>query len=118
MTIDHLIEKYKAIDDQLEDKINIEKDLFKIGTVDFYRSVIQDFIDDLQQLDDVKQDFICDYLIKVDEDNIPRCKVHAYCNPKGCKDREVNGKSSEPNIKQVTEADRLLFWQDGVEVAE
>lgn len=125
MTSQKLLEKYKALYERLGQSMDAENDKFKHGTLYLYREIVQDFIEDLTILAFDNQDFACDYLRNGESLNsMPRCLIRAYCDPRGCKDREVNtyrlmtkeqiaGKKimiSRPTQDQVES-----FWEDGDE---
>lgn len=124
MTINDVLVKWtyevnKLLNNKPDDAIGFNLAVLKADT-------INQVLDDLRQIEqEVSQDFACDYLRKGESLNsMPRCLIRAYCDPRGCKDREVNtyrlmtkeqiaGKKimiSRPTQDQVES-----FWEDGDE---
>lgn len=94
MTQQEILNKYKDKEAQLDQEIKAKSsDPIAHNLSKMYKDIINNFIKDLEQMQSspTVSDFKCDYLVIKDIESIPLCKVHAYCDPRCCKDREIGG---------------------------
>jgi hypothetical protein len=74
-------------------------------------SIINEVLQDIKTVepDASGTEFKCDYLRTIPENiwSIPRCMLKSYCDPRGCKEREVQ--ADKPSQAQVES-----FWEDSL----